>query len=63
MSSRPEGDRIMMEGAAVDGELQDALPLFGRWRDGAEPHQFEVDDGARLEMLVHVVVARPKASR
>ena len=46
-----------MESATVDGKLQDSLPALLAGVLGVEPHQFEVHDGARLEVFVDVVVA------
>ena len=54
---QPERHGVVIESAAIDGVLVDARPLLGRGALGAAPHQFEIDHRARLEMLVHVVLA------
>jgi hypothetical protein len=52
-----EGDGIVVEGLAVDRVLVDALALFVGCPLRAKPHELEIDDGARFEMLLDVIVA------
>src|SRR3569623_518297 len=55
-----EGDRVVMESAPIERQLQDARPLFVAGTLGAKANQLAIDDRARLEVLVDIVVGEGK---